>query len=272
MKPNIKLDRFLNSTTLSTSIFITSGCYRTYQDYKNATPKYKDKFLVKDSLVLSGAAFGILAHQAAANKIVNTKIYNSVIHRLASKLTQVELKQGLQTSIKYSTDIIKDLSRGFFSSASGIIGALGMDYLYSKANKDELKYSARNNTGQQVITHYVDGNLAKFTDKTTRDALYSSVTDIPVISTGMLGYSALDIAKDKEFNARFKHTTGYLINDTLIPLTFLSIANVLTRNMKTLYRIPTIFGSLFAGTLGLRKVMDNHLMSFNIPVQKAPTE
>ena len=66
---NKVFDKFLNSTLLSTSIFLTSGAYRTYQDYKTVDEKYKDKFLVKDCVVLSGAALGMLAHQSSAKII-----------------------------------------------------------------------------------------------------------------------------------------------------------------------------------------------------------
>ena len=257
MKTNTKIDKFLNSSILSTSIFITSGCYKTYKDYKNASPEYKDKFLIKDSVILSGAALGMLAYQAGANKIAKSKEYNQAISNLAEKINYVKLAHGLKTSIQYTTEILKDLSMGFISTASSILCALGADWLFSKANKDELKYKDYNEHNK--ISEYVDSNLAKFTDETTRSVFYSSITDIPVISSSMLGTNAINIAKDKEFKTRLKHTTRYLINDTLVPLLFLSISSALTKKLKPVYRIPTIFLSLFGGTLATRKLFDKSI-------------
>ena len=68
---NLKnLDKFLNSTSLTASIFLVSGGYKTYKDYRAANLKYKKKFLIKDCVVLSGAAAGMLANRAMGKKIV----------------------------------------------------------------------------------------------------------------------------------------------------------------------------------------------------------
>lgn len=61
------------------------------------------------------------------------------------------------------------------------------------------------------------------------------------LSAGMIGADAIEIAKDREFDKRLKHTTGYLVNDTLVPLLFLSVSSALTKNLKSAYRIPVIF-------------------------------
>lgn len=219
-------DKFLNSSFLASSLFVTSGCYKTYKDYKNAPKEYKDKFLVKDCLILSGAAIGMLGYHSTSKNL-----------------------------LKGVNPIFRDFLSGVMASTSGIIGALGMDYLYSKCNQDELEYKAAGKN-QNKISVFFDNNLAKVTDKDTRNALYSSVSDLPIISSGMLGANALEIAQNKKFSQKLKHTTGYLVNDTLIPLIFLSVSSAITKGLKPVFRIPAVFLSLFSGTLVTRKIFD----------------
>lgn len=245
---NTITDKFLTSSFLASSLFVTSGCYKTYKDYKNAPKEYKDKFLVKDSLILSGAALGMLGCQSVSNKILKSKIYDSALLRISQRLNPTVF-------IKHTAGILKELSEGVMTSASGIAGALTMDYLYSKCNSDTPEY-VLSTQEKNNITALLDKNIAKVTDKETREALYTSISDLPVISSGMLGANALEIAKNKEFNTRLKYTTGYLINDTLVPLLFLSVSSALTKNMKPQQRIPLVFLSLFAGTLATRKIVD----------------
>ena len=88
---------------------------------------------------------------------------------------------------------------------------------------------------------------------------YTSMTEMPqmrFLTSGMLGADAIDIAKDLEFDKRLKHTTKYLVNDTLIPLLFLSVSSALTKKMKSLYRIPIIFVSLIGGTMVTNKIVE----------------
>jgi len=245
---NFPIDKFLNSSVLASSIFITSGCYKTYKDYKNAPKEFKDKFLVKDCIVLSGAALGMLACQSASNKILQSKSYNDAILRTAQKLNPSDL-------IKKSASVLKELTVGVMTSASGILGALGMDYLYSKCNSDAPDFKNLP-VEKNKMSLFIDKNLAKVTDKDTRNAFYSSISDLPVISSGMLGANALEIAKNKEFSKRLKYTTGYLINDTLVPLIFLSVSSALTQNLKPRLKVPIVFASLFGGTLATGKLVD----------------
>ena len=79
------------------------------------------------------------------------------------------------------------------------------------------------------------------------------------LSAGMIGADAIEIAKDREFDKRLKHTTGYLVNDTLVPLLFLSVSSALTKNLKSAYRIPVIFFSIFGGTLAAQKIFDKRV-------------
>lgn len=255
---NIPLDKFLNSTVLSTTLFITSGCNKTYKDYKNAPKDYKDRFLVKDCLVLSGAALGMFAYQSGSSKLLKSKNCTRIFEKLSEKINETELKKGVRTSIQYTSEILKDLTSGLISTAMGILGALGMDYLYMKSISKEVEYKPVVEEKDRM-SMFLDKSLSKVADKDMRNALYTSVSDIPIISSGMLGANAIEIARNREFDKRLKHTTGYLINGTLVPLIFLSISSALTRNMKPKFRVPTVFASLFTGTLGLKKCMDKYV-------------
>ena len=88
MRYNPKLDKFLNSSTLSASIFLLSGGYKTYRDYKTADTKYKKRYLIKDSVVLSGAAAGLLINRTAANKIRQSHTYEKAVTRISQKINE----------------------------------------------------------------------------------------------------------------------------------------------------------------------------------------
>lgn len=257
MKSSVLINRILDSSTLATGMFIASGCYKTYKDYKTASPKYKDRFLAKDCVVLSGAALGMFAYNTASRRITNSKTYSNIIANISKKVNESSIKNGIKTSLQYTTDIVKELTSGFLSTAAGILGALGADYLLSKTSFEQPKYENIEHK-KDKISEYLENNLSKFTDENTRNVIYTSVSDLPkvrILSSGMLGADALELAKDKEFDKRLEHTTKYLVNDTLIPLIFLSASSSLTKNMKAKYRIPIIFSTLFCGILGTQKIM-----------------
>ena len=155
MKTNILVDKLLSSSVLSTSLFITSGCYKTYKDYKNASPKYKDRFLIKDCVVLSGAALGMLANHGISNKIGKSKIYNNAVTEISKKINDSSIHRGVKSSISYTTEIIKELTAGFMSTAAGILGALGADYLLSKTDFQQPKYN-RKNPEKNKFAIYID--------------------------------------------------------------------------------------------------------------------
>ena len=261
MKSSVLINRILDSSTLAAGMFIASGCYKTYKDYKTASPEYKDRFLAKDCVILSGAALGMFAHNAASNKIAGSKVYNKIITDISKKVNESSIKNGIKTSLQYTTDIVKDLASGFISTAAGIIGALCADYLLSKTSFEQPKYTKRE-PEKDKFAMYLEDNLSKFTDENTRNIIYTSVSDLPkirVLSSGMLGADAIEIAKNREFDKKLQNTTEYLVNDTLIPLIFLSTSSALTKNMKAKYRVPIIFASLFCGILGIQKISDKFI-------------
>lgn len=266
MRYNPKLDKFLNSSTLSASIFLLSGGYKTYRDYRTADTKYKKRYLIKDSVVLSGAAAGLLINRTAANKIRQSHIYEKAVTRISQKINEVKYN----SSLKYTKSIVKELISGFASTASGILGALGADYVLSKTKFKQPKKNTNEPEKNQLIV-YVGNNLDKFSDKNTREVIYSSITDMPAmkfVSSSLIGSQAIELAKEREFEKRFQNTTKYLVNDTLVPLFFLSISSALTKNLKPAVRLPVIFITLAGGTLLFKKILktkldvrDNGIMS-----------
>ncbi len=257
MKYNPKLDKILNSSTLSASIFLLSGGYKTYSDYRNADEKYKKRFLIKDTVVLSGAAAGLMLNHFAAKKIKKNSVYEKAITRISQKINDTKYN----SSLKYTKSIVKELFSGFMSTASGILGALGADYILSKTKFKQPKKN-QNEPEKNRLTVYVDNNLNKFSDKNTREVIYSSFTDMPAmkfVSSSLIGAEAIELAKEKEFEKKFSHTTKYLVNDTLVPLLFLSVSSALSKNLKPILRLPLIFTVLTGGTLLFKKMTERKM-------------
>ena len=252
-----KLDRFLNSSSLAASIFLASGIYKTCKDYNNASPKYKKRFLIKDSDVLTGSAIGMLANKSLSNKISHAPLYEKAVTKISTKIN----RRKYEVALRYTKDIVKELFSGFMSVASGVLGALGADYLLSKTKFKQPKYNTVNPPQQNKLSAYTQSRLDRFADADTRNAIYTSLTDMPAmkfVSSSMVGAQAIELAKDKEFDKRLKHTTEYLVNDTLIPLLFLSTSSALTKKLKPKYRIPIVFTSVAGGTLITNKALDKY--------------
>lgn len=252
-----KLDRFLNSSTLAASIFLASGVYKTYKDFTESSPKYKNRFLIKDSVVLSGAGLGMLANKTLSGRISKAPFYEKAVTKISTKIN----RRKYEVTLRYTKDIVKELFSGFMSVASGVLGALGADYVLSQTKFKQPKYDTLSQSQQGRLASYTQSKLERFADADTRNALYTSFTDMPAmkfVSSSMVGAQAIELAKDKEFDKKLKHTTEYLVNDTLIPLLFLSVSGALTKKMKPWHRIPLVFASVAGGTLITNKSLDKY--------------
>lgn len=253
-------NKIINSPYLSASFFLASGGYKTYEDYTSASDKYKKKFLIKDTVVLGGAALGMAAERAVSHKFVESKFYQTTLHNLSEKIVSLHKTKNAQTSINYTKAIIKNFSSNFTLFASGILGALGMDYLLSKTGFEQPTLETRNHEHEMnKVSQYIDNNISRIVDKDTKEEMYSRVTDMPqmhIFTAGLIGAQALELAKDKEFDKRLHHTTKCMINDSLVPLFFLSTSSTLTKKMRSIYRIPIIFTSLVGGTMITKKIIN----------------
>ena len=79
------------------------------------------------------------------------------------------------------------------------------------------------------------------------------------VSSSLIGAEAIELAKEKEFEKKFSHTTKYLVNDTLVPLLFLSVSSALSKNLKPILRLPLIFTVLTGGTLLFKKMTERKM-------------
>lgn len=255
MKVNKALDKFVNSSMLSASIFVGSGAYKTYKDYKNSDEKYKNKFLLKDTVVLSGAALGMLANRSASREIERHKYFKKAAKSLTKYLIN---HKKLTKPFLYTEKIVKDLMSNFLMFSSGILGALGADYLLSKTGFEQPENNIQIEE-QNKIVRYFDETLTKNVNTEIKEAVYSRITDMPqmnVFTTSLIGSQAIDLSKDREFDKRLKNTTKCLINNSLMPLFFLSTSSALTKHMKAGYRIPIIFSTLVGGTMLTNKIVE----------------
>ena len=263
MKIGKTFNKIINSPYLSASIFLASGGYKIYDDYKLADDKYKKKFLIKDSVVLSGAALGMLAERSFAQKAYNSKLYHNTIHKVSENILHFSKIKNIQTYLGYTKSILKNFLSGFALFASGILGALGMDYLLSKTGFEQPNRTTRKHIQEKTkIRRYIDGNIEKIVDKKTKEEMYSRITDMPqmkIFTTGLIGAQAIDLAKEKEFDKRLNHTTRCMVNNSMLPLFFLSTSSTLTKNMRTIYRVPIIFTSLVGGTMLGKKMLNKYV-------------
>lgn len=230
-----------------------------YEDCKSAEGKHKTKFLIKDGIVLGGAALGMLGYSTYSGKLLNVKFMDKLTSKMSSYIVA---KKNIEKPAKYLKEISKEVFSNFLSFSSGIIGALSADYLLSKTGFEEPEKTIDIRPEKNVIQKLVDENTAKIIGEDNRDIVYARITDMPqmkVFSSSLIGVQAIDLAKEKEADKRLKHTTKCLISNSLLPLFFLSASSVLTNNLKTLYRIPIIFGSLVGGTILSNKYLEKYL-------------
>lgn len=259
MKVNLQsFDKFINSPKLSGAIFIGCGAYKMHKDCQNAEGKHKTKFLIKDGVVLGGAALGMLAHSSVSPKILKLKVVDNLTSKFSSLISA---KKNIEKPAKYVKEIATEVFSNFLTFASGIIGALGADYLLSKTGF-ELPEEKNIEIKKTKLEQMWDDRKLKVLDDETQDIVNSRITDMPqmkIFSSSLIGAQAIDLAKEKEFDKRLKHTTKCLITNSLLPLFFLSASSVMTNKLKTGYRIPIIFSALVGGTMLSNKYLDKYL-------------
>ena len=264
MKIGKTFDRVINSPYLSASIFLASGGYKMYNDYNATDKKYKNKFLIKDAVALSGAALGMAAERGLTNQLLKSGFYHKKIHEISERIVHKRKLKNVQTSLETTKTIIKNVLSSFTLFSSGILGALGMDYLLSKTGFEQPEKIQKKPQGLEHnrVGQYIDSNLGRIIDDETKKEMYSRVTDMPqmrIFTTGLIGQQAIELAKDREFNKRLHNTTKCMINDSLLPLFFLYTASALTKKMSVFYRVPLVFISLVSGTMAAKKITNKYL-------------
>ena len=106
MIPRIPVNKLIDSSALSAGIFITSGCYKTYKDFKTASHKYRNKFLIKDSVILSGAAAGMMAECTLGRKVSKSQVYKQSVRNFTHMVHNPKWAHGLETTHEIIKNII----------------------------------------------------------------------------------------------------------------------------------------------------------------------
>lgn len=260
MNVNTQITKILNSPLLATSIFLTTGAAKTYSDYKQAEPEYKHKFLIKDTFVLSGAMAGMVVSKNLGGILHHFNFVKKQYDKLAVavknklKLDKLQIKKlnsdKIQTPLNYAREIVKNTLINFSFFAFGITGALLADLGLRKCFLD-LPELERKKKERHGINKLVDSEMNHLVGKENKKIIYSRLYDMPQMSMfapGIIGKEALKLANEKNTKKKLNHTTGSLINNSLIPMFLLSASTVLTQQVRPFIRIPLIFASMIGGT------------------------
>ena len=265
MKSTEVINRILTSPLLSTSIFLTSVVAKTYKDYKNADEKYKNGFLLKDTVVLAGAASGMFLCSNSSKYLVKIapvkKIIEKQAQKLLSKLPKNEiLANKMSTPMNYAKEIVQNTFTNFSLFASGVCGALIADYLLGKMGFKQPKINKEKISQEISINKNFDARVEKIVGEDVKNAMYERVVDMPqlnMLTSSLVGAAALDLSKETETKTRLKKTTSCLINMSLIPMLLLSSATALTQKLRLCYKIPIIFTSLVGGTVLINRIQEH---------------
>ena len=206
MKSTEVINRILTSPLLSTSIFLTSGVAKTYKDYKNADEKYKNGFLLKDTVVLAGAASGMFLCSNSSKYLVKIapvkKIIEKQAQKLLSKLPKNEiLANKMSTPMNYAKEIVQNTFTNFSLFASGVCGALIADYLLGKMGFKQPKINKEKISQEISINKNFDARVEKIVGEDVKNAMYERVVDMPqlnMLTSSLVGAAALDLSKETD--------------------------------------------------------------------------
>lgn len=139
-----KVNRVLNAKSTGIFMFGFTGTYKIFTDYKRAPESEKKNVLLKDTFILAGSATGLAAYSVGRNNFIASplrKNSSKLIDKGVEKFKKTRVWHAMNTSIgkviekpleliaKHSYNIAKDCLDNTLLVASGIMGALGMDYL-----------------------------------------------------------------------------------------------------------------------------------------------
>ena len=139
-----KVNRILNAKSTSVFMFGFTGTYKVFTDYKRAPESEKKNVLLKDTFILAGSATGLTAYTIGRNNFIASplrKQSSKLIDKGVEKFKKTKAWHALNTSVgkviekpleviaKHSYNIAKDCLDNTLLVASGILGALGVDYL-----------------------------------------------------------------------------------------------------------------------------------------------
>lgn len=284
------INRVLDSKAAGIAVFALTGTGKLVSDYKEAPENKKDFVLLRDGLILGGSAIGVGAYEFSAGRLRKSKILNNALksfktktaeklHNFYNKNNSKPVSKKLSKSTSFCMKQIKNVARDCLDNtlmvACGIFGAIGADYAirYSHLEKNkklrklthtnEEKIGTLYNIENKLINSWENSSINKNFDNTVgadvKSNIFSRITDMPAMkmfNKTMVGMQGFEVLEEKSFKERMHHARKCLINNSLIPLFFLSVSSSLTKNMKGILRLPIIFASLVGGTMCANKTID----------------
>jgi len=290
---SINVNKILDSKATGLIVFGITGAAKMASDYKGAPDDNKNFVLVRDSLILGGAALGIGAYHLATSKLLCRKNINKAFKSVKNVLTSPIKKTGFyQNRIKPISEkyynikktigdnaekIIHDCANNTMMLGCGIMGAVGADYAiqYSHIeNNKRLKtlsqrndyafnrvYNYENNIRDTFINSRFNRGLEQAVGSDVKTNVYSRITDMPgmkMFSGTMVGVQGFEVIEQKTFKNRLKHATKCLVSNSLVPLFFLSTASCITKKLNPILRVPITFGALVGGTMYTNKLINKY--------------
>lgn len=286
------MNRILDSKITGLTVFALTGTGKLVSDYKEAPENRKDFVLLRDSLILGGSALGVGLYELSSMKLAKSKTVQNALKTIKTKASNVfEKSDFYQNKIKAKhskTDktakfclkqiktVAKDCTDNMLMVGAGIFGAVGADYAIQRShlekNKHLRKLSAyeQNKIGDiynfedKLINKWENSSINRNFDNTVgsevKSNIFSQITNMPAMkmfSKTMVGMQGFEVIEEKTFKDRMHHATKCLVSNSLIPLFFLSISSSLTKNMKSIFRLPIIFTSLVCGTMYTNKTIES---------------
>lgn len=302
MSFSVGLNKILNSKKTSATIFTVAGVGKIAHDYRKAPQEEKKDVLIKESTILMSSALGMFFYSSAKNTIKTSKITSKIVDFIKSGNKKINkgVNQTTKKIIKDGVEILKNCADNLLLLAFGIFGGITADEImeskyirklnkkFEKQSKEIIKCEEINQKpekhqdikqlSQQKNSRFSDfrkklegKDIQTYIESDTSKNIVSNISNIPemkVFSNTMVGLQTLQIAEEKTFRAKMKKMTSDLMSNTLLPLFFMSTASVLTKTMKTKYRVPIVLGTMVIGPILIqsaeKKISQNREKKQNI--------
>lgn len=202
------------------------GC-QAYENYKTAPQGDKKNTLMRDIIILSGAAAGVAGCEVAAGKLFNKNFVNNIFGKIQS---QNKIVNGLKEGSKNIADILKDcVEEGFVTIGAvlgGLISSFGAEKLFPL--KDKVQNKDENNS--QSPNYSIKENPDNLVEGVAKAYNGSGVKVAGVVDSPLAAMSAYNIAQQKGTENRLKSISYELIANAVIPTFIISSAVKATQN------------------------------------------
>ena len=290
------INKVLTAKYTGICLFGVTGAYKMFVDYKRAPKEDKRNTLFREAFILGGSAGGLALYSLGRNSFVKSplkKSCNKQFDKLVDKFKNTKLweklnttsgkfiKKPIATVLKHGYNVVRDCLDNTMLYASGLLGAVGADYLIqiahthrkiidNNAEKKKAEVIKESNVYIDPVTklkakfmhNKLENDFDKVVDEDTKNNILSNITNMPemrVFTNTMIGLEGLRIAEEKTFKDKLTRTTNSLLKGTLVPMFYLSLASNITKGMKGLYRVPLVFSTMVAGTMFTNKAIDKNM-------------